>query len=291
MHEVLLPLIQQAYVRVFESTRGKDPENWTFIGKQEFGPYAPFQLPSEFTMIQEAFVQDIVIPFFKTDKAQIPFGFLVESEKHLALVFRGTVAPVEWINNGFFLQRDFRCDGVEEGLELKVHGGFLDMFKMVRTTLKPGIEYLEKVKKPLVITGHSLGSAIAQMAALWLAKYQPEVVTFGGPRVGSPDFVKHYNKTIKKSTRVVNGFDPVPALPPKLVLEKGKEFYKHTKTEINIYAGIKKLEGWKQITDPDVLYSHLPTTYLKALENTLHDLESSKDGTVNRLSSAEEAPY
>ena len=287
MCNVLLPLIQQAYVRVFEATRGPNPSKWTYVGRYEFGPYAPFKIPKEYQLLQEVMIHDIAIPLIK-EKEKIPFGLLVESEKNIILVFRGTVAPIEWINNGLVLQRDFICEGVEEGLNPRVHGGFLDVFKMVRTSLKSSIEIVKKTKKPIIITGHSLGSAVAQMTALWWAELKPEVITFGGPRVGSPDFVTHYNKTIKSSFRVVNGFDPVPSLPPKLVLEKGKEIYKHTKKELNIYAGIKKLEDWKQITHPDVIYSHLPSTYIKALQNTLNELEANKNASLDRTSKPED---
>lgn len=273
--EVLLPLIQQAYVRVFEATKGNNPEKWSFIGKHEFGPFAPFSIPDTYTFHQHIEIQDFSLPFLNNEKKMLPFGFLLESEQHLLIILRGTVAPVEWINNGLVLQKEFLIDSAPKAeTPLSVHGGFLDIFKMVYTSLSQNLPLIEKSEKPLVIAGHSLGGAIAQLLGLKIHHFQPTVYTFGAPRAGNQAFATTFNQLIKKSIRYVNGFDPVPSLPPKLVFEAGKEIYKHTKTEVNIYAGIKKLDDWKQITHPDVIYSHLPTTYLKAIDHALSDLSN-----------------
>lgn len=271
---VLLPLIQQAYVRVFEVTKGENPEKWSFIGKHEFGPFAPFSIPEAYEFHQTIEIQDFSLPFLSQEKKMLPFGFLLESNQYMLIILRGTVAPVEWINNGLVLQKEFFLEPelINKESPLSVHGGFLDIFKMVYTSLSDNFKLIEKSTKPLIIAGHSLGGAVAQLLALKIHTLQPTVFTYGSPRVGNQAFATTFNQLIKKSIRYVNGFDPVPALPPKLVIEAGKEIYKHTKKEVNIYAGIKKLDDWKQITHPDVIYSHLPTTYLKAIDNSLTDL-------------------
>lgn len=67
----------------------------------------------------------------------------------------------------------------------------------------------------VVVTGHSLGGAIATLCAQYLSDYIPNVVTytFGSPRVGDYLFADLFNITISNSYRVVNKDDIVPHLP------------------------------------------------------------------------------
>ncbi|MAX81613.1 MAG: hypothetical protein CL843_15740 [Crocinitomicaceae bacterium] len=263
---LLLPLIQQAYVRVFEASKGENVEKWSYIGKAEFGDCAPFHLPDEATLIQEIHAEEPSFFWGKSSATKYPFGLLVETDRHVVIAFRGTVGYMEWINNGLVLQRQLEIPGIE--FPLKVHSGFLEIFKSIQTHLDQYWNTIDTLRqdKPLIITGHSLGGAIAQLSALYLRMLEPTVYTFGAPRVGDPEFVKAYNNSIKHSFRVVNGYDWVPSLPPKLVLEKGKELYKHTRGEVNVYSTDKKLEDWKMIADPEVTGAHMPSAYLKALQ-------------------------
>ena len=70
----------------------------------------------------------------------------------------------------------------------------------------------------LIVTGHSLGAALAVLAAPDIAKNvsvvpEPKLTTFGGPRPGLHDFVVSFNLLIDSCFRVVNLFDIVPHLP------------------------------------------------------------------------------
>ena len=67
--------------------------------------------------------------------------------------------------------------------------------------------------KQVIFTGHSLGGALAVVAAA-RSKYVGEVYTFGQPRVGN----RKYSKQVKsKVYRFVNNNDIVPRIPPPLV--------------------------------------------------------------------------
>jgi hypothetical protein len=74
--------------------------------------------------------------------------------------------------------------------------------------------------QPLFITGHSLGGALAIIAAERLQREcgiaASVVYTFGAPRVGSPAFVRAYNASGlgAHTYRLVHGLDIVPSLPP-----------------------------------------------------------------------------
>ncbi|NGQ95161.1 lipase family protein [Brevibacillus sp. SYP-B805] len=75
-------------------------------------------------------------------------------------------------------------------------------------------------QKKVVITGHSMGAALATLCALDVAANtrfsRPTVCTFGSPRVGSPRFARVFNNRVGRSIRIVNAYDVVPRLPPGL---------------------------------------------------------------------------
>ena len=82
--------------------------------------------------------------------------------------------------------------------------------------------------RPLLIAGHSLGAAIASLAALQAAaveKHPPAAVyTYGMPRTGGAIFKKRYEGTLDDPAslgnvtyRLVNGPDIVPTVPPSSI--------------------------------------------------------------------------
>jgi triacylglycerol lipase len=76
--------------------------------------------------------------------------------------------------------------------------------------------------RPVVITGHSLGGALAVLAAHRalrdLALTPAAIYTYGMPRVGGADFAQSYNRALGATTyRMVHGADVVPTLPGRSV--------------------------------------------------------------------------
>lgn len=65
------------------------------------------------------------------------------------------------------------------------------------------------------MAGHSLGGALATLAALSLAErgLEVECVTFGSPKVGDEDFCRFFRSKVHRNARFVNKFDPVPRVP------------------------------------------------------------------------------
>ncbi|KAF8320776.1 lipase [Clavulina sp. PMI_390] len=73
----------------------------------------------------------------------------------------------------------------------------------------------------VVLTGHSLGAAIALLDALYLPLHLPSTTTFttsvfGLPRVGNPAFANWTDAHVTNLAHVTNKLDPVPIIPPKL---------------------------------------------------------------------------
>jgi hypothetical protein len=67
----------------------------------------------------------------------------------------------------------------------------------------------------IVVTGHSLGGAIATLCAQYLSTVYPyvSIYTYGSPRVGNYAFAELFNSTVTDSYRVINRDDIVPHLP------------------------------------------------------------------------------
>jgi hypothetical protein len=91
-----------------------------------------------------------------------------------------------------------------------VHTGFDRAYELLHKPLQEIIE--QHPGLPLYFTGHSLGAALAVMAAKHLGSLSAGACyTFGGPRVGNLAFIEGVKIPIY---RIVNAADGVPQLPP-----------------------------------------------------------------------------
>jgi Lipase (class 3) len=134
-------------------------------------------------------------------------GFLGVSDTHAVLVFRGSdpVTLPTWLTDVVvrLVQRD--------EYEGRVHLGFSSVLK--RTWGKVEKVLQEVQDKPLFLTGHSMGGALAVLTACRLAKrgcLPVATYTFGSPRIGDPTFCAGYQLP---TYRVVNRLDLVPEMP------------------------------------------------------------------------------
>ncbi|CAG8556708.1 22636_t:CDS:2, partial [Gigaspora rosea] len=101
-----------------------------------------------------------------------------------------------------------------------VHFGFYTAFLTFQQELRKVIS--ESIKQypdyKLVVTGHSLGGALASFAALDLKQSgaNPCLYTYGEPRIGNTVFASFMYKTLDTMRRVVNQADEVPHLIPRV---------------------------------------------------------------------------
>ncbi|RMJ26635.1 3 complex [Aspergillus sp. HF37] len=109
-----------------------------------------------------------------------------------------------------------------------VHAGFMMSWRTTRSIILDHISDA-RVKYPdykLILVGHSLGGAVAALAGLEmrLRGWEPEVTTFGEPRVGNGAFAGFVDGTFelfahssgesaRRFRRVTHVDDPVPLLP------------------------------------------------------------------------------
>jgi hypothetical protein len=136
-------------------------------------------------------------------------GLIGERDKAVILAFAGT-DPGIWQN----LVSDFTPvprDGSD------THDGFRVAAVAAQPEIDRAVALCRQSGKPLFITGHSLGAAIAALAALRTsdAGLPPAAIyTFGMPRVGGPQFVASYAGLSKVTYRLVHGIDLVTRVPP-----------------------------------------------------------------------------
>jgi hypothetical protein len=139
--------------------------------------------------------------------------------------FRGTSDVAEWVANLDAVPGDYRPIG---GFG-QVHAGFQDVYELVRTNIATNLATATAGCDQILITGHSLGAALAVLAApdvfrnMPPNKIEPRLITFAGPRVGLSDFVGKFNADIESCFRVVNFLDIVPYLPPAPYLHVGAQ--------------------------------------------------------------------
>src|SRR5882724_8667645 len=101
-----------------------------------------------------------------------------------------------------------------------LHKGFAEAVDSVMRDIQAVIASRGADEQPLFFTGHSMGGALANIAALRALEADVQataVYTFGGPRAGGQDFFDRYTSKLGDCTfRLVRGHDIVPAVPPSL---------------------------------------------------------------------------
>lgn len=144
-------------------------------------------------------------------------SFLVKSKGEFTFIaFTGSSEVNDWFHN-------FEAFKVERDDAGKVHNGFADGWDDLKDMVKSEIEGDKKRK--LIVTGHSLGGALAILCAYFLKREGYNVVeciTFGQPRVGNWEFMKSYEKLKIPTIRFVHGYDIVPTIPRLLYFHVGQ---------------------------------------------------------------------
>lgn len=140
--------------------------------------------------------------------SELAHGVVLDCGNARVMAFRGSVSARDWLT-------DFECV-MKDAPQLggKVHHGFADAVESITADL---IERGNWVKGPMFVTGHSLGGALALLAAQVLERagfHVTAVYTFGGPRTGNGGWAHSYDALLGPRTfRLVNEEDIVPRVP------------------------------------------------------------------------------
>jgi triacylglycerol lipase len=232
-------------------------------------------------------------------------GFLGVADTHAVLAFRGSdpVTLQNWVTDVVVrLVQRTDYDG-------RVHLGFAAALKRVWKHIDAALQFVGD--RPLFLTGHSMGGALAVLAGCRLAKQgRPPgaIYTFGAPRVGDRNFCNGYRLN---TFRVVNGLDLVPEMPlaslkrllpakPRFtnerILRRAKQIaarvpcYGHVRTLVHLTDGQillnSRCTAWHAQAVRDAIdkrgktfvtgiTDHLMSSYIRKLESQPSDARSS----------------
>eukprot|EP00898_Chlorokybus_atmophyticus_P004641 jgi/Chlat1/5178/Chrsp33S05157 len=108
----------------------------------------------------------------------------------------------------------------------RVHSGFYMAWRRVAREVLSLVSQ-ERVKveepRPVLVTGHSLGGALAVLCAydmrvaMGIPAGEITVYTFGSPRIGNSGFTTRFNELVPVAFRVVNNRDMVTKLPMQVL--------------------------------------------------------------------------
>lgn len=135
-------------------------------------------------------------------------------QKSIYVVFRGSTSTTNWITNLDSLTTPYpSCENCA------VHEGFSFAFSQVRDSMYSFVkDLLQKFPTyKLIVAGHSLGGALATLAAADMALSEKwenvQLVTFGSPRVGNEAFATIVSNSLPNTVRVTHYRDPAPHVP------------------------------------------------------------------------------
>eukprot|EP00261_Vitis_vinifera_P004765 XP_002271065.3 PREDICTED: phospholipase A(1) DAD1, chloroplastic [Vitis vinifera] len=147
--------------------------------------------------------------------------------RDVVIAFRGTATGMEWVEN-LRATLTSLVGSTNNGGPM-VESGFWSLYtsklsscpslqEMVRDEIGRVIRSYGDEQLSITITGHSLGAALATLAAYDIATtfdHAPmvTVVSFGGPRVGNTSFRCQMEKSGTKILRIVNSDDVITKVP------------------------------------------------------------------------------
>lgn len=225
----------------------------------------------------------------------------------VVLAFRGTTCGLDWLTNIECNKVDFEpfvdkpssqtwlqaltatcaCGG---GATPQVHHGFYDALEVALADIDEVLLPLLRASpepKRLIVTGHSLGGALATGAFAYLlgrfdfgaSPHAIHLVTLGSPRLGDARFVKEVDRraaalrraSASKCTvaRIVHSDDSVPTVPPEFL---GFEHLGglHRLQDCSKLTEERELLGEQAIAAPhmsmDLVKDHEPVRYLRAID-------------------------
>lgn len=142
--------------------------------------------------------------FFSNDGTQ---AYVAASATAVIVAFRGTEIRnaaefiLDWITN-FTLQLEPEAGG-------QCHGGFIDGVNRVYSRVSEAIDQARAPNLPVWFCGHSLGAALATIAARRYPQAHA-LYSYGSPRTGDPAFCSSFPIPV---FRIANDRDMVPHVP------------------------------------------------------------------------------
>lgn len=172
-------------------------------------------------------------------------AYVGENAESIVVAFRGSEKPTsldgfkDWLltnARNFLVLPEGRIgtDFAAAGVGARFHRGFMEALDEIWTPMHAAVdEAMRRKERPLWVTGHSLGGAIALLAA-WRLHQKfiavHRICTFGAPMIGNNAAAEAYHREFPdKIIRYVDHGDMVPKLPTMSLLSNQ---YDHVQREI-----------------------------------------------------------
>jgi hypothetical protein len=202
--EELGKLVDSAYDLLDRGAAWQPPAGYTVLAK--LSAREIWKLPRPFSELLEHLLPAVL------------FGFVASKGTDVYVVLRGTRTPLEWFD-------DFTAQPVAFQPSGQAWGHSPLGFKVLYDDLGPQINQAlaahgTAAPKSIFVTGHSLGAALAHLAAAGIAAQfgaLPTTYTFCGPRAGDSQFAAKFEATGLRTWRIFNTEDIVPTVPPAAV--------------------------------------------------------------------------
>ncbi|KAG8391513.1 hypothetical protein BUALT_Bualt01G0195500 [Buddleja alternifolia] len=192
--------------------------------------------------------------------------------RDVVIALRGTATCLEWVENlrATLTPLPNPDSGHDPDSGPMVESGFLSLYtstsqnrpslqKLVRDEIARILEKYKDEPLSFTITGHSLGAALATLAAYDIKKTFKNsplvtVISFAGPRVGNCGFRCHVEKQGTKVLRIVNSDDLITKVPG-FVVDNNENVSNHSGRYTAAAAAI--LADWiqKLVADTQWVYA------------------------------------
>jgi len=154
-------------------------------------------------------------------------GYIAERDT-LFVGYRGSTNIQNWIDN-LHVRQESPYRDKDVGVERGMYSVYASLRTDVLFTLNNMVS--KYGTRRLLITGHSLGGAIATLTAFDLLYSKApflvsDLITFGSPRVGNDRFAQYFDEFDVRITRVTHYYDMVPHVPEMFL------GYEHVRGEV-----------------------------------------------------------
>eukprot|EP00904_Undaria_pinnatifida_P008926 jgi/Undpi1/5163/HiC_scaffold_19.g08514.m1 len=193
------------------------------------------------------------------DSVEDTEAFVAANDRMMVVVFRGTMEMVDWATNLKITRRSCPSQWKLPGPGGNMHEGFDDGVDTVwessgmHSAIK-SLYYEYGKNRKLYVAGHSLGGALATVAAARLALGDnmdiAGIYTIGSPRIFDEVSAKHFDSKINhgvalkdKYFRSRNNNDIVPRVPASPFIHVGTEIYLDRLGTISATGVVDRLLG------------------------------------------------
>lgn len=188
------------------------------------------------------------------DEETSTFGMAYITDDQLIFSFMGSKERRDWLNDFKVIKTEF--------FGIRAHRGFAMCAGSVLTQVESVIKSFPDHK--IVLTGHSLGGAIAALIAVALRPRHVTVITFGQPRVSTK--AELLLGMFGEYIRVVNGSDLVPRSPWVAYSHAGTCLYLSNTGEAIVDPGVFTKLWDRLLTFSERARDHRMTDYIKELK-------------------------